>query len=87
MIEFIYEKIKNAEMEEEFVLAKKFDKMLEDGLMNYEYDEIWSILDKLGAFTTDWKYNPFLDKYPSREERKKMTFKKARKNQKEKRGK
>lgn len=73
-IEFIYEKIKNSETEEEFKLAKKFDKMLEDGLANYEYDEIWSILNNLGAFTTDWEYNPFLDKYPSRAERKKLQY-------------
>lgn len=86
MVEFIYEKIKNAETEEEFELAKKFDKMMEDGLVNYEYDEIWSILNKLGAFTTDWEYNPFLDKYPSREERKKMTFK-GKKESRGKRGK
>ena len=48
--------------------------MLEDGLVNYEYDEIWSILNNLGAFITDWKYNPFLDKYPSRAERKKLQY-------------
>lgn len=75
MLEYIYEKIKNAETEEEFKLAQKFDQMLEDGLTKYGYDEIWSILNKLDAFTTDWEYNPFLDEYPSREERKKMTFK------------
>ena len=74
-VEFIYEKIKNAETEEEFVLAQKFDKMLEDGLTKYDYDEIYGVLNNLGAFNTDYEYNPFLDKYPSREERKKMTFK------------
>lgn len=74
-VEFIYDKIKNAETEEEFNLAQKFDKMLEIGLNNYDYDDIWSILNKLGSFDTDYQYNPFLDKYPSREERKKMTFK------------
>lgn len=74
-VEFIYEKIKNAETEEEFDLAKKFDKMLETGLNNYDYDDIWNILNKLGSFDTTYQYNPFLDRYPSREERKKMTFK------------
>lgn len=74
-VEFIYEKIKNAETEEEFDLAKKFDKMLETGLTNYDYDDIWNILNKLGSFDTNYQYNPFLDRYPSREERKKMTFK------------
>ena len=74
-VEFIYEKIKNTENEEEFKLAQKFDAMLEDGLTRYEYNEIHSILNKLDAFDTDYQYNPFLDKYPSREERKKMTFK------------
>lgn len=75
-IEFIYEKIKNAETEEEFDLAQKFDQMLEDGLTKYDYNEIWGILNNLNAFDTDYEYNPFLDKYPSREERKKkMTFK------------
>ena len=74
-IEYIYEKIKNAETEEEFDLAQKFDKMLEDGLTKYDYDEIYGVLNKLGAFDTDYEYNPFLDKYPSREERKNMTFK------------
>lgn len=74
-IEFIYEKIKNAETEEEFDLAQKFDQMLEDGLTKYDYDEIWGILNNLNAFDTDYKYNPFLDKYPSRGVRKKMTFK------------
>lgn len=73
-VEFIYEKIKNAENEEEFKLAQKFDKMLEDGLTNYDYDEIHSILNKLSAFDTDYKYNPFLDRYPSRSERKKMSY-------------
>lgn len=73
--EYIYEKIKNAETEEEFDLAQKFDQMLEDGLTRYDYDEIYSVLNKLDAFDTDYEYNPFLDKYPSREERKKMTFK------------
>lgn len=81
--EYIYEKIKNAETEEEFDLAQKFDQMLEDGLTKYGYDEIWSILDKLDAFTTDWEFNPFLDKYPSREERKKMTFKGDKKEERE----
>lgn len=74
-VEYIYEKIKNSETEEEFDLAKKFDKMLEDGLTKYDYDEIYGVLNKLGAFDTDYEYNPFLDKYPSREERKKMSFK------------
>lgn len=74
-VEFIYEKIKNAENEEEFKLAQKFDKMLEDGLSNYDYDEIHSILNKLGAFDVDYEYNPFLDKYLSRSERKKMKYK------------
>lgn len=74
-VEFIYEKIKNAETEEEFKLAQKFDKMLEDGLTKYDYDEIYGALNNLGAFNTDYEYNPFMDKYPSREERKKMTFK------------
>lgn len=74
-VEFIYEKIKNAETEEEFDLAKKFDKMLETGLTNYDYDDIWNILNKLGSFDTNYQYNPFLDRYPSREERKKMSFK------------
>lgn len=73
-VEFIYEKIKNAENEEEFKLAQKFDAMLEDGLTRYEYDEIHSILNKLGAFDTDYQYNPFLDKYPSRSERKKLQY-------------
>lgn len=73
-IEFIYEKIKNAENEEEFKLAQKFDAMLEDGLNRYEYDEIHSILNKLGAFETDYQYNPFLDKYPSRAERKNLQY-------------
>lgn len=73
-VEFIYEKIKNAENEEEFELAQKFDVMLEDGLTNYDYDEIHSILNKLGAFDTDYQYNPFLDKYPSRSERKKLQY-------------
>ena len=74
-IEFIYEKIKNAETEEEFKLAKKFDQMLEDGLNNYEYSEIWEILNKLDAFNSNWNFNPFMDKYPSRSERKKMKYK------------
>ena len=74
-VEFIYEKIKNAETEEEFKLAKKFDKMLEDGLTKYDYDERYGVLNNLGAFNADYEYNPFLDKYPSREERKRMTFK------------
>ena len=74
-VEYIYEKIKNAETEEEFELAKKFDRMLEDGLTRYDYDEIYSVLNKLSAFDIDYEYNPFLDKYPSREERKKMSFK------------
>lgn len=74
-VEYIYEKIKNAETEEEFKLAQKFDKMLEDGLTKYDYDEIYGVLNNLGAFDTDYEYNPFLDKYPSREERKNMTFK------------
>ena len=74
-VEYIYEKIKNAETEEEFKLAQKFDRMLEDGLTKYDYDEIYGVLNKLGAFDTDYEYNPFLDKYPSREERKKMSFK------------
>ena len=88
-VEFIYEKIKNAETEEDFKLAQKFDKMLENGLTNYDYDDIWSILNKLGSFDTDYEYNPFLDRYPSREERKKMTFKggKSKKEKKGKRGK
>ena len=79
-VEFIYEKIKNAETEEEFELAQKFDSMLEDGLTKYDYDEIYGVLNKLGAFDTDYEYNPFLDKYPSREERKNMTFKGRRGN-------
>ena len=74
-VEYIYEKIKNAETEEEFKLAQKFDSMLEDGLTKYDYDEIYGVLNKLGAFDTDYEYNPFLDKYPSREERKNMVFK------------
>ena len=74
-VEYIYEKIKNAETEEEFKLAQKFDKMLEDGLTRYDYYEIYSVLNKLDAFNTDYEYNPFLDKYPSREERKNMSFK------------
>ena len=88
-VEFIYEKIKNAETQEEFKLAQKFDKMLENGLTNYDYDDIWSILNKLGSFDTDYEYNPFLDRYPSREERKKMAFKggKSKKEKKGKRGK
>ena len=88
-VEFIYEKIKNAETEEEFNLAQKFDQMLEDGLKNYDYDEIWDILNKLGAFESDWNFNPFLDKYPSREERKKMKFKggNGKKEKRVKRGK
>ena len=77
-VEYIYEKIKNAETEEEFDLAQKFDKMLEDGLTRYDYDEIYSVLNKLGAFDTDYEYNPFLDKYPSREERKKIAFKRKK---------
>lgn len=79
-IEFIYEKIKNAETDEEFNLAQKFDRMLEDGLTKYDYDEMWSILNNLNAFDTDYKYNPFLDRYPSRSERKKMLFKGKRGN-------
>lgn len=79
-IEFIYEKIKNAETDEEFNLAQKFDRMLEDGLTKYDYDEIWGILNNLNAFDTDYEYNPFLDRYPSRSERKKMLFKGKRGN-------
>ena len=74
-VEYIYEKIKNAETEEEFELAQKFDSMLEDGLTKYDYDEIYGVLNKLGAFDTDYEYNPFFDRYPSREGRKNMTFK------------
>lgn len=73
-IEYIYEKIKNAETEKEFKLAQKFDAMLEDGLSKYDYYDIHAILDKLDAFNTNYEYNPFLDKYPSRSERKKMKF-------------
>ena len=36
---------------------------------------LYGVLNKLSAFDTDYEYNPFLDKYPSREERKNMTFK------------
>ena len=85
-VEYIYEKIKNAETEEEFDLAQKFDKMLEGGLTKYDYDEIYGVLNNLGAFDTDYEYNPFLDRYPSREERKKITFK-GGKSKKGKRGK
>ena len=49
--------------------------MLEDGVTKYDYDGIYGALNKLGAFNTDDEYNPFLDKYPSREERKNMSFK------------
>ena len=73
-VEFIYEKIMNPENEEEFRLAKKFDKMLETGLQTYEYDDIWKVLNELNAFKTDYQYNPFLDRYPSRSERKGMKY-------------
>lgn len=80
-VEYIYEKIKNAETEMEFNLAQKFDAMLEDGLKKYDYYEIHAILDKLDAFNTTYEYNPFLDKYPSRSERKKMKFKDKKKEE------
>lgn len=73
-IQYIYEKIKNADNEEEFKLSQKFDAMLEDGLRAYDYDEIYNILNKLDAFNTSYEYNPFLNKYPSRGERRKMKF-------------
>lgn len=73
-VEYIYEKIMNPENEEEFKLAKSFDKMLETGLNNYEYDKIWKVLNDLDAFKTDYEYNPFLDKYPSRSERKGIKY-------------
>lgn len=73
-IQYIYEKIKNADNEEEFQLSQKFDAMLEDGLRAYDYDEIYNMLNKLDAFNTSYEYNPFLDKYPSRGERRKMKF-------------
>lgn len=73
-VEFIYEKILNPENEDEFRLAKKFDKMLETGLKAYEYDDIWKVLNELNAFKTDYEYNPFLSRYPSRSERKGMKY-------------
>lgn len=73
-VEYIYEKIMNPENEEEFKLAKSFDKMLETGLNNYEYGKIWKVLNDLNAFNTDYEYNPFLDKYPSRSERKGIKY-------------
>ena len=73
-IEYIYEKIMNPENEDEFKIAKSFDKMLEGGLRAYEYNDIWKVLNNLGAFDTDYEYNPFLDKYPSRSERKGIKY-------------
>ena len=73
-IEYIYEKIMNPENKEEFDLAKKFDKMLETGLKSYEYDDIWKVLNELNAFNTDYEYNPFLNKYPSKSERKEISY-------------
>ena len=73
-IEYIYEKIINPENEKEFKIAKSFDKMLEGGLRAYEYNDIWKVLNDLDAFNTDYEYNPFLDKYPSRSERKGMKY-------------